>query len=93
MAPTSVASSVERRREEKPYNGNAETDVEQGTVADAHLRNTTVQTVTWSGVTVTVKDRETKEPKKIVDNVEGLVEAGKSWVTQQRATHIGMGRD
>lgn len=51
-------------------------DVEQHTLAEAHLRNTTVRKISWRGVNVTVKDRETKQPKLIVDNVEGYVEAG-----------------
>ncbi|KAI8662548.1 ABC transporter domain-containing protein [Fusarium sp. Ph1] len=51
-------------------------DLEERPVAEKHLFNTTVKHLTWRGVTVTVKDRETKEPKAIVDNVEGVVEAG-----------------
>ncbi|KAI8715406.1 hypothetical protein NCS52_01048200 [Fusarium sp. LHS14.1] len=51
-------------------------DLEERPVAEKHLFNTTVKNLTWRGVTVTVKDRETKEPKAIVDNVEGVVEAG-----------------
>ncbi|RSL60850.1 hypothetical protein BHE90_007676 [Fusarium euwallaceae] len=51
-------------------------DLEERPVAEKHLFNTTVKNLTWRGVTVTVKDRETKEPKTIVDNVEGVVEAG-----------------
>lgn len=51
-------------------------DPEQQSVADAHLNNSTVKNVTWSGVTVTVKDRETKKPKKIVDDAAGAVQAG-----------------
>lgn len=51
-------------------------DPEQQAVADAHLNNSTVKSVTWSGVTVTVKDRETKKPKNIVDEAAGAVEAG-----------------
>lgn len=51
-------------------------DVEQHAVAEAHLRNTTIRTISWKGVTVTVKDRETKLPKTILENVEGVVEAG-----------------
>ncbi|GKT52073.1 ABC transporter G family member 12 [Colletotrichum spaethianum] len=50
-------------------------DAEMG-AADAHLFNATVHNVSWDGVEVTVKDRETKQPKKIVDHVDGLVEAG-----------------
>ncbi|KAK6866268.1 hypothetical protein PG995_002796 [Apiospora arundinis] len=54
-------------------------DLEQGgsTAADAHLLNTTVSSIAWRGVTVTVRDRKTKEPRNLVENVEGYVEAGK----------------
>ncbi|KJK76855.1 hypothetical protein H634G_07897 [Metarhizium anisopliae BRIP 53293] len=52
------------------------TDPEQQPVADRHLDNSTVKNITWSGVTVTVKDRETKKPKKIVDDAAGAVQAG-----------------
>ncbi|KAM0346577.1 hypothetical protein ACHAPU_005289 [Fusarium lateritium] len=51
-------------------------DSEQRPVVEKHLFNSTVKNFTWRGVTVTVKDRMTKEPKNIVDNVEGIVEAG-----------------
>jgi hypothetical protein len=51
-------------------------DIEKQAVAEAHLKNTTVQNISWKGVTVTVKDRVTKESRPIVDNVEGIVEAG-----------------
>ncbi|KAK8190481.1 ATP-binding cassette transporter-like protein [Phyllosticta capitalensis] len=52
-------------------------DVEKGSYGDyAHLNNDTVQSYTWDQVTVTVKDRETKQPKKILDNVSGYVQAG-----------------
>jgi len=53
-------------------------DVEQRAMAEAHLVNTTVRAFTWRGVTVTVKDRESKLPKVIVDNCEGVVQAGES---------------
>lgn len=61
---------------ETPYR-----DVEQHALAEDLLRNTTVRNISWSGVTVTVKDRETKQPKIIVDNVEGYVEAGEHTLT------------
>lgn len=51
-------------------------DPESGFDGKAHLLNTTVHTLAWRGVTVTVKDRNTKELRNIVDNVEGIVEAG-----------------
>ncbi|KAK1971849.1 ABC transporter [Colletotrichum sublineola] len=50
-------------------------DAEMGAV-DAYLLNTTVQNISWNGIEVTVKDRETKQPKSIVHQVDGLVEAG-----------------
>jgi ATP-binding cassette, subfamily G (WHITE), member 2 len=54
----------------------SQVDVEQQAVAEAHLINRTVRNFSFKGVTVTVKDRETKQEKNIVDNVEGFVEAG-----------------
>lgn len=56
-------------------------DIESHAVAEAYLQNTTVRNISWRGVTVTVKDRETKQPKTIVDNVQGYVEAGESYTT------------
>lgn len=61
-------------------------DLEENPVAEKHLLNTTVKNLTWRGVTVTVKDRETKEPKTIVDNVEGVVEAGEFGLSAQTAS-------
>ena len=51
-------------------------DVEQKVVDEAHLQNTTVHNFTWQGVTVTVKDRNTKQPKVILDGIDGTVRAG-----------------
>lgn len=56
-------------------------DVEQHAEAEAYLCNTAARNISWRGITVTVKDRETKQPKVIVDNVEGYVEAGQSFRT------------
>jgi hypothetical protein len=53
-------------------------DIEQTAVDDAHLMNDTVQDFVWQGVTVTVKDFKTKEPKAILDNVDGIVKAGRA---------------
>ena len=52
-------------------------DVEQKAVDEAHLQNTTVHDFTWQGVTVTVKDRKTKQPKVILDGINGTVKAGR----------------
>jgi hypothetical protein len=51
-------------------------DIEQKPVDEAHLRNTTVHNFTWEGVKVTVKDRKTKQPKVILDGIDGSVKAG-----------------
>ncbi|CAJ2510241.1 Uu.00g061410.m01.CDS01 [Anthostomella pinea] len=51
-------------------------DIEQDAGGDMHLLNRTVYNLTWRGVTVTVKDRKTKQLRNIVDNMEGMVEAG-----------------
>ncbi|KAJ4989415.1 ABC transporter [Stagonosporopsis vannaccii] len=52
-------------------------DVEKGTAGDyAHLENSTVRSFSWRHVTVTVKDRRTKQPLDILSGVDGIVEAG-----------------
>ena len=51
-------------------------DLERKAVGEAHLLNRVVDNISWRGVTITVKDREAKQPKRIVDNVEGVVKAG-----------------
>ena len=71
--PTSPSSDSDFERLNKETAG---IDVEELAEAEAHLRNTTVQNITWRDVSVTVRDRVTKEPKLIVDNVEGAAEAG-----------------
>jgi ABC-type iron transport system FetAB ATPase subunit len=52
------------------------TDIEQSAVDATQLMNDTVKSFLWQGVKVTVKDRKTKQPKAILDAVDGLVEAG-----------------
>lgn len=52
-------------------------DVEKTGGDYAHLTNTTVRSFGWESVTVNVNDRETKQPKTIVSNVSGVVQAGK----------------
>lgn len=51
-------------------------DVEQMPQAEAHLLNATVKNISFRGVNVIVKDRETKKPRAIVDNVSGVIHAG-----------------
>lgn len=51
-------------------------DIEAKAAADTHLMNDTVENFTWNGVTVTVSDNKTGQPKAILDNIDGIVEAG-----------------
>jgi ABC-type sulfate/molybdate transport systems ATPase subunit len=51
-------------------------DIERKMTIEAHLKNSTVQNFVWKDIGVTVKDRATKEPIRIVDNVSGFVKAG-----------------
>lgn len=56
---------------------NHSTDVEKDAAGGyAHLTNETVHRFSWSDVTVTVKDRATKQPLDILSGVNGVVEAG-----------------
>jgi hypothetical protein len=51
-------------------------DPEQHPVAEKQLLNAPVKTLSWSGLTVTVKEGKTGQPKTLVDNVEGILQAG-----------------
>ncbi|ORY00162.1 ATP-binding cassette transporter-like protein [Clohesyomyces aquaticus] len=52
-------------------------DVEKDAGGDyAHLTNTVIRSFGWENVTVTVKDRSTKQPKDILSGVNGIVKAG-----------------
>jgi hypothetical protein len=42
----------------------------------AHLSNTSVRSYAWENVTVSVKDRATKEPTTILSKCSGVVNAG-----------------
>lgn len=53
------------------------TDLERQASAKAQLENTSIDSFAWHDVTVTVKDRSTKQPKAILQKVDGLVRAGK----------------
>lgn len=54
-------------------------DIEQKVVDDCHLANDTVRNYVWRGVTVVVKDHDTKQPKAILQDIAGVVEAGKPY--------------
>ncbi|KAM0723909.1 hypothetical protein Q7P37_000899 [Cladosporium fusiforme] len=42
----------------------------------AQLTNTNIRSFGWKGVTVTVKDRQTQQPKTILSDVNGIVKSG-----------------
>lgn len=65
-----------KKDEKASFAVNGHPDPEQHSMADAHLDNTLVETFTWSGVSVTVRDRQTKNAKAIVDDASGIVHAG-----------------
>lgn len=47
-----------------------------GTGDYAQLTNTNVYSFGWKGVTVTVKDRQTQQPKHLLSDVSGMARAG-----------------
>ncbi|KAL1306206.1 hypothetical protein AAFC00_004304 [Neodothiora populina] len=52
-------------------------DVEKMIGGDyAQLTNTNIGSFAWKGVTVTVKDRQTQQPKTLLNDVNGVVKAG-----------------
>jgi hypothetical protein len=52
-------------------------DIEQSAHDTSYLNNSVVQNLAWSDVTVTAPDRETKLPKEILSDVNGIVAAGR----------------
>ena len=72
-------SAVEETHAYKSLTQDAFDDVEKAVshAADnAQLMNSDVRTFVWRNSKVTVKDRQTKLPKAILDGVDGVVEAG-----------------
>jgi hypothetical protein len=59
-------------------NSSTNNDVEKNVSEYTQLNNTTVRNFGWKDVTVTVKDRSTKQPKNILHNINGFVQAGES---------------
>jgi ABC-type multidrug transport system ATPase subunit len=69
-------------------------DIEQSAVDDSQLMNDTVQNFLWKEVTVTVKDHKTKQPKAILNGVDGIVEAGTASISpnlERIQSHIRLG--
>lgn len=65
--------SVHNFNQQDPY----AVDIEKTVIDDSNLMNSTVQNYAWKGITITVKDHKTKQPKAILQDVSGIVEAGK----------------
>jgi ABC-type multidrug transport system ATPase subunit len=57
-------------------NAKSSEDIEKCSADYAHLTNETVYSFSWEDVTVTVKDRASKQPLDILAGVNGMVEAG-----------------
>ena len=53
-------------------------DIEK-TVTNTHLQNTTVKDFAWRDITVTVKDKKTKESKVLLKGVNGVIKAGTAY--------------
>lgn len=62
-------------------------DSEQLPISEKRLLNAPVETLSWSRLTVTVKEGKTGQPKTLVDNVEGIMQAG--WLPSPNLTDQG----
>lgn len=52
-------------------------DIENAAGSDhIQLTNTSVRSLSWNSITVTVKDRQYKQPKTILSDVNGIVKSG-----------------
>lgn len=51
-------------------------DIERSALDGSHLVNEVVRDFSWHNIRVTVKDHKTKEPKAILDGINGIVHAG-----------------
>ena len=51
-------------------------DLERNDTND-FLMNNIVHDFTWSGLTVSVKDRQTKQPRNLIEDISGNVQQGK----------------
>jgi hypothetical protein len=56
-------------------------DVEENKSEQAFLLNDTVHSFSWQQLVVTVKDRETKQAKDLICDVNGSVEKGRLFLS------------
>jgi len=59
-----------------PPKASAMTDMEMHALVCEDLTNATVNDLSWEGVTVSVKQRKSTEPKLILSNINGTIRAG-----------------
>ena len=71
-----MAAENEQQSNFEVLEGTKDLDLELNHTASAHLVNDTVSSLSWSNVSITVKDRQTKQPKAILSDSSGHVEAG-----------------
>jgi hypothetical protein len=86
FADRPVKEAVEKKTNLVSYS----TDIEDGVVTETHLMNNNVKNFTWKGITVTVNDSKTGAPKVILDNIDGLVQAGMTTSTSKRVITDGV---
>ncbi|KAI5203682.1 putative ABC transporter [Aureobasidium subglaciale] len=55
---------------------NVSSDTERQTRHEQYMSNEVVHTLSWSNITQTVRDRLTKEPKHLIEDVGGQIKAG-----------------
>ena len=53
-------------------------DLESNNTVNAFLKNSTVRNFSWKDLIVTVKDRETKQMRDLLNSVSGYASQGKS---------------
>jgi hypothetical protein len=56
---------------------NLPVDIEKDAGGYIQLINSSVRSFSWKDITVTVKDRQTKQPKELLHDINGVVKAGK----------------
>ena len=72
----SISTMVAPSNPDQEVKNDLVSDIEDKAVAEGYLTNTSVSSISWENITVNVKDRETKLPKSLVEDVSGLVRAG-----------------
>jgi len=73
--PNSALANINAISDRKGYDKMS--DIEKMIGGDyAQLTNTNIRSFGWKGVTVSVKDRQSQQPKTIISDINGIVKAG-----------------